>query len=75
MKYFHFSVYEPGGGAEHLSGNAGYYACGEDLDSAKRTLVKEVGCTADYFDDPHFVKVRETSETEYRSKNCLQVKS
>ena len=34
-----------------------YHSTGETLEEAKAKLVKKMGCTKDYFDDPEYNKI------------------
>ena len=55
MKKFKFESFSCGGSSgSHWET---YYSEGETLKEAKEKLVKKLGCTEDYFDDPEYNKV------------------
>lgn len=69
IKYYEFSTYEMGCGAECLSGVTTRYSFGDTLAEAKAMLVNIVGCTDTYFDDPAYTTVKEITEKEFRDKS------
>lgn len=53
----------------HVGGSVGsywetYYSTGKDLEEAKQNLVKKVGCTKTYFDDPYYNKITIVDDNE-----------
>ena len=57
MRTWKFVTYVPGSGAECLSGDEEFISSGTTLKEAKATLVEEVGCTKDFFDDPKYTRI------------------
>lgn len=63
--YWKFQTYVPGSGAECLSGTRTYVSSGFTLEEAKEKLVKEIGCSKCFFDDPNDTKITPISGSEY----------
>ena len=72
MKHFKFETYSCGNGAECLSGMDVEIVSAKTLEEAKAILVKKIGCTDTYFDDPYYTTITEFSvPSREHSVDCV----